>query len=474
MTYIPGSTEKYKVEFTRLSYQSPKRWLYRIICFPFEILTRIYNTYLLIRYAELREPLSRNVCPMKWMTSFPSLLFSMKVTTAPTIMREILKHPRKSTEGLFNDKENAQVFLPLLKDLYPYENITVDDFLMTCNESFVRGYRQPILHYIGLQNIKMHSQELQTIVEETVAFWGKLASKGRINATELTLSFTTAVISRLFLGHPGPFEAYQKIAQAIDYLNKHVMKRAWKQTISKADIKNYNSAITIVRSAIDDSIKADKSFINCLQQQMSSNQVRSTLFLMFLGGSETAASLLNYLLWQLGRHPEYQIEMNQESKGQSGSLFDIASRLTTADNLFSEALRLYTPAYVIGRQPTADLQCTVKDRCGNIVFSENMPAQKTVLCAPTFAGRDPQAYERPDEFLPYRFDKPLKSYRWLPFGDGKHACPGQWLAKAEMMMFIVHLCKQYKIESFPMAEFRQKGYMTLKPAEDVWLKLTQR
>jgi hypothetical protein len=111
-------SEECRVEFSRASESDiqSKSWLNRIVTFPLDVLKRVYNTYLLIRYAELRRPASKNICPMRWINSFPSLLFTMKITTIPSVMKAILKHPRKDPEeGLFDDRENAQVFLPYIK-----------------------------------------------------------------------------------------------------------------------------------------------------------------------------------------------------------------------------------------------------------------------------------------------------------------------------------------------------------------------
>lgn len=477
-------SEDCRVEFMHAtvgSNRQSKGWIKYFFTFPVDVLKRIYNTYLLMRYAELREPASRNVCPMRWINTFPSLLFTMKITTIPLVMKAILKYPRKDPEGLFDDRENAQVFLPLLKDMYPGQEMDANDFLLTCHKDYVHMYRQPILQFIGPQNIKKHGHELQNIVVETVHLWGEKSQNDQINATELTLAFTTTVISRLLLGHPGPFETYRDIAYAIDYLNKYVMKKAWRQPVSKEDKEKYEQSLAIVRKAIETSIVTlEKPHLGCLvdtlreEKGMTELQIRTTLLLMYLGGSETTASLLNYLLWQLGQHPEYQEEIVQEIRGKEGSLYEIATSLKSVDRLFAESIRLFTPAYVMGRQPASDLVCTIKNKQGDVVFHEKIAKKEGMLCAPTFAGRDPLQYERPDEFNPHRFENSSKTLPWLPFGDGKHSCPGQWLAKTEVIVLISLLIQEYAIKSFPEKEIRQKGYMTLKPAEEVWLTLTRR
>jgi cytochrome P450 len=251
--------------------------------------------------------------------------------------------------------------------MYPSEAVNADDFLLTCHRDYVHLYRQPMIRFIGPQNIRKHGVELQNVVEETVLFWGEKSHGGKINATELFLAFTTTVISRLLLGHPGPFETYREIAFAIDYLNKYVMKKTWRQPISNEEKKRYEQSLAIVRQAIETSSTTLEKpllghFLDALREEkLTELQIRTTLLVMYLGGSETAASLLNYFLWQLGQHLEYQEEILQEMKGKEGSLFDVVTSLKSLDRLFAESIRLFTPAYVIGRQLASNLGWVCKD-----------------------------------------------------------------------------------------------------------------
>ncbi len=479
------SAEEVRVEFSRADMEKgpvPKRLFSKIAFFPRMVLKRFKNTYLLIRHGELREPASRNVCPMRLLNTFPTLFFTMKLFATPSVMKAALKDYRKDkAEGLFDDSENARVFMPLLRDLYPEEKVCENDFLMTCSKEFVQFYRQPILQFIGPQNIKKHGLELEKIVEDTMIFWEEKSGQGKVNATELSQIFTTTVISRLLLGHPGPFEVYREIAYAIDFTNKFMMKKAWRHPISKEEKQKYQDSLEIVRKGIAVSLTTEEkpllgSLVDTLREEkkMSELQIKTTLLLMYLGGSETTASLLNYLLWQLGQHPECQEEIFDEIKEKNGTLFEIATTSLSIDRLFAESIRLFTPAYVIGRQPAADLVCTVKNKEGDVLLREKIAKKEVLLSAPTFAARDPSQFEDPNAFNPARFEGFSKTFSWLPFGDGKHTCPGQWLAKAEVVVLIALLVKKFRVASFPANEVKQRGYMTLKPGEDVWLLLEKR
>ena len=444
---------------------------------PRLFIKKIHNLSLLIRHGDLYKPVAKSVCPMRYLNTFATPFKTLTFSSNSLIMKALFKHYRNDPKGLFVDRENQKIFLAIIKDIYPEDHLTADDFLLSCRKQFVSNYRQPILSFIGPQSIKTHSDQLEDVVKNTIDIWTEASQKGKVNATKFVQVFTTSVISQLILGHPGPFEIYQEISEAIDFLNNYAMKKASHIPISKEEKQTYKRSLDAMRSAIEYSLEnRGGSLIGSLSDALSDMpvpQIRTTLFLMYFGGSETTTSLLTYLLWQLGRHPEYQKEIREEikQKEEDLSLYDLAHSLDTVDKLFNEALRLHTPAYIIGRQPAKNLVCTVKDEKGDSVFREKIPKKHVFLAGSAFAARDPSKYDKPDEFNPHRFKERLKTLPWLPFAEGRHFCPGQWLAKAEVLLLVTLLVKKFHITSYPEKEIHQRGDLTLKVEEEIHLSL---
>ena len=404
---LPPS-EDYTVEFIKApSIGFLERFKKLVLVFWF-LPRRIYNTYLLIRYQEFKKPTSKNVCPMRYLNPFFYLNYSTHIAAKSAMIKAILKHPRRDPEqGIFDDQDNALVFLPIFKDLYPEETVTTEDFLLTCNKDNVRKYRQPILRFIGPQSIEKQSQELQTVIEDTIQFYCSQSKEGVVNATEFSFTLAVAVVSRLFLGHPGPFDIYRKIATAVDSMNRSVMKKALKQPLSNEEKEEYKQSIQVIRSAIDTSFHLEEklsngSFIQSLREEkhLTAIQTKLSLFAMYFAGSDTTSGLLNYLLWQLGKHPQIQEKIFQEMNSSQEELFAYANHSLTINQLISESLRLFTPTYVIGRISACPLLCTVKDKLGNIVFKEKIGKNEKLLSMPTFAARDPLIFENPDHLIP--------------------------------------------------------------------------
>ncbi|XP_002518764.2 abscisic acid 8'-hydroxylase 4 isoform X1 [Ricinus communis] len=59
---------------------------------------------------------------------------------------------------------------------------------------------------------------------------------------------------------------------------------------------------------------------------------------------------------------------------------------------------------------------------------------------------NPELFPDPDIFDPSRFEVPPKPNTFIPFGNGVHACPGNGLAKMEMLIFIHHLVTKFRWE----------------------------
>ncbi|KAK4383434.1 Abscisic acid 8'-hydroxylase [Sesamum angolense] len=59
---------------------------------------------------------------------------------------------------------------------------------------------------------------------------------------------------------------------------------------------------------------------------------------------------------------------------------------------------------------------------------------------------NPEFFPDPQRFDPTRFEGPLKPNTFMPFGSGVHACPGNELAKLEMLILVHHLASHFRYE----------------------------
>lgn len=110
---------------------------------------------------------------------------------------------------------------------------------------------------------------------------------------------------------------------------------------------------------------------------------------------------------------------------------------------FAETLRYTPPVQMIMRQPAAEVT----------VSGGTIPAGATVTCLIGAANRDPDHYDRPDEFDIFRADlSPAGAFtaaaQHIAFGLGRHFCVGALLARAEVETGVNQL-----LDAFPDMAF---------------------
>lgn len=179
---------------------------------------------------------------------------------------------------------------------------------------------------------------------------------------------------------------------------------------------------------------------------MSDRQVRDEVMTLLLAGHETTAMGLSWTFWLLSRHPRQtaalQAELDATLAG-SPPTFDDLSRLPLTTATFAESLRLYPPAWTLGRRLTADLR----------VDGWTLPAGSLAVASQWVLHRDPRFWARPLAFEPTRwldaggrFDEAAPGQprgAWFPFGLGQRVCVGEPFAWAEGALVLATLAQRW-------------------------------
>jgi len=209
---------------------------------------------------------------------------------------------------------------------------------------------------------------------------------------------------------------------------------------------------------------------------MTDTALRDELMTMLVAGQETSAILLGWASALLAHNPTVQDALRDEVDnmlcGAPPSAADVR-RLPRVEAVVLEALRLFSPAYMVGR-------CACRDAT---IGDHVLPAGTTVLVSPYILHRDPEHWERPDEFLPQRW-APLQAapgYQggtvfmsnvgeavngaYVPFGAGPRNCIGTGFAMMEAILVIASVVQRYRLEpsSSSRAFPQPKPLITLRP-----------
>lgn len=184
---------------------------------------------------------------------------------------------------------------------------------------------------------------------------------------------------------------------------------------------------------------------------MSDEQVRDECMTIFLAGHETTANSLSWTLALLAQHPHWLEQVRQEI--ESHGCEDFAA-LKICGWVTQEAMRLYPPAWVIGRMAREPVQ----------IGGESLEPGAVVLMSSAIAHRQPQYFPEPDSFRPERWKETdqLPKFAYFPFGGGNRVCIGEHFARMEAVLVLATVIASWEYRMLDRMPESQAG-ITLKP-----------
>ncbi|MGZ5434394.1 MAG: cytochrome P450 [Thermoanaerobaculia bacterium] len=174
---------------------------------------------------------------------------------------------------------------------------------------------------------------------------------------------------------------------------------------------------------------------------MSDRQLRDETMTLFLAGHETTANALAWTLYQLARNPDVESELHRELDAVLGGRLPAPSdyaRLPYTEMVLAESMRLYPPAWGIGRYALEDVR----------IGEWDVPRNGLVLVSQWVTHRDARFWPDPERFDPLRFTPEAKAARpkmaYFPFGAGPRICIGEGFAWMEGVMLLATLAQKWR------------------------------
>jgi cytochrome P450 len=206
-------------------------------------------------------------------------------------------------------------------------------------------------------------------------------------------------------------------------------------------------------------------------QPMDVQQVRDEALIFLLAGHETTSTAMTFTLYLLARHPDEQRladdELDAVLDGRAPTLDDAPALERTAMAI-KEAMRLYPPAYALGRLSETD----------NEIGGYSIPAGSYVVVSQFATHRHPRFWENPEAFDPTRFtperDHARHPHAYFPFGAGPRACIGSHFAMLEALIAIAVVLQRFRIHSDQKEVPLDTAGITLRPKGAVPIQLTAR
>ncbi|MEM1315441.1 MAG: cytochrome P450, partial [Pseudomonadota bacterium] len=200
--------------------------------------------------------------------------------------------------------------------------------------------------------------------------------------------------------------------------------------------------------------------------------IRNEVLVLFAAGHETTALSLAWGLDRLAREPEWQDRLAaaaMAARAEAGRPLTVAEAKTVEllPAAYDELLRLYPPAFSVGRQAIAE------DRFEDL----EIPAGARMQLAIFLIQRNPRYWTDPGKFDPTRFLAEGRSNRppfaHIPFGGGPRICVGLALAKMEGLVALARLLPRFRLEA-PGAPPDPLGKITLRTQAPVKIRVVPR
>ena len=203
--------------------------------------------------------------------------------------------------------------------------------------------------------------------------------------------------------------------------------------------------------------------------RMTDQQVRDQAVTILTAGHETTANAMTFTLYLLAKFPEEQEKLREEVRGAVGDgevTAEAADRLVRARWVLSESMRLYPPAWTLGRQNKAAME----------LGGYRLPAKCTILIPQWTLHRDGRFWEKPLEFLPERWREPKHPrFAYMPFSTGPRNCIGESFAWLEMVICLSMLVREFEfVLPVDAPEMKLTPAITLRPRGAVMMKVSKR
>ena len=197
---------------------------------------------------------------------------------------------------------------------------------------------------------------------------------------------------------------------------------------------------------------------------MTDEQLRDEAMTIFLAGHETTANALAWTWYLLSQHPEVEAKLHAELdevlKGRPPTAEDLP-RLRYTEMVVAESMRLYPPAWILGRRALEDYEV------GGYVI----PRDALVILSPYVMQRDPRFFPDPERFDPERFTPEAKSARpqfsYFPFGGGPRRCIGEGFAWMEGVLVVATLAQKWRLRLAHGQSVKPQPGVTLRPRHGV-------
>jgi cytochrome P450 len=205
---------------------------------------------------------------------------------------------------------------------------------------------------------------------------------------------------------------------------------------------------------------------------MDVEQIRDETMTIFLAGHETTAMALTWTWWLLAQHPQIEAQLHAELAavlgGRTPALDDVPALRFTRD-VIAESMRLYPPAWVVGRRAIEAAP----------LGPWTVPKDGIVIASQWIMHRDPRFWREPAAFRPERWSngetETLPKFAYFPFGAGTRVCIGEAFAWTELVLVLATIAQRNRFTLLPDSlALPPQPSVTLRPSRSINARVESR
>jgi len=200
---------------------------------------------------------------------------------------------------------------------------------------------------------------------------------------------------------------------------------------------------------------------------MSNTQIRDEAMTIFLAGHETTANAMAWTWHLLGTSPDVEARLHEEldrvlrqpqegvaSTFRTPSMDDVP-KLEWTRAIISESMRLFPPAWTMGRKVLQD----------HALGDHTIEKDALVILSQWVVHRDPRWWPQPDSFMPERWLSPSDrpKYAYFPFGGGSRVCIGEAFAWTEAILLLATIAQRWRFVRGEAPAPTTEPRITLRP-----------
>ena len=289
-----------------------------------------------------------------------------------------------------------------------------------------------------------------------------LAVRDEVNTIMGLYNFLVAfpmLESVLHLPIPGVMKFRRSRAKLDAVVASLIAKR---RTLSRAELEQRGDLLSMIMASRDEDGSG---------KGMNDTQVRDEILTIFLAGYETVANALTWTWYLLSQNPGVADKMYAEvaealgtgPDARTATLADYPS-LKYTEMVFAESMRLYPPAWAMGRQSTCPIE----------LGPYRFPPQTHFFFSQYVMHRSAEFWPDPLVFRPERHTPEAKLDRprfvYFPFGGGRRQCIGEGFAWMEGVLSLATIAQKWRLNFLPTYPVIAQAKITLRPKHPMMMR----